>query len=117
MQEISASLAGITGPAGFIVLVIFLPDRVDQFFAPSIPYYAVKALRQNGWFFNREHGSIFDDWLKSGALPLTHAEAEEMDRMCSPEVVQEEVSPDHGQLLYSATLEPLEVRCAVFTPI
>lgn len=69
------------------------------------------------YILNREHGSAFDTWVSTGAMPLTGYEAEILDRTCEPQFYQQEILPENGSFLYSPTLEPLEVRCATFRPI
>lgn len=69
------------------------------------------------YILNREHGSAFDNWLTTGALPLTGYEAEIMDSACEPQLYNKEIIPENGTILYTPTLEPLEIRCTTFRPI
>lgn len=69
------------------------------------------------YFVNREHGSAFDHWLGTGALPITPGEAVIMNYACSPGFFQQHIEVPGGEYLYCPTLEPLEVRLAVFRPI
>ncbi len=75
-----------------------------------------KYLRKE-YILNREHGSAFDAWLATGAMPLTGYEAEILDGNCDPQLFQAEIVPENGTILYTPTLEPLEVRTTTFTPI
>lgn len=72
---------------------------------------------QKEYILNREHGSAFDAWLSSGALPLTGYEAEIMDNVSEPAFRQTEVIPEKGTIVYEPVLEPLEVRCTTFRPL
>lgn len=69
------------------------------------------------YYVNQENGSAFDQWLKSGALPINSYEALVMNQVCSPGFHQAYVSPRNGTYIYAPTLEPLEIRFTTFTPM
>ena len=83
----------------------------------AITHLPEKKYLMKEYILNREHGSAFDCWLASGALPLTDFEAKTMDDTCEPQFFPEDILPENGTILYKPTLEPLEIRCATFRPI
>lgn len=67
-------------------------------------------------YVNKNHGSVFDQWLRMGAMPL---DAEEMERLGAlSEAMQTKrlVFTDNGALDYIVTMEPHEVRCVRLSP-
>lgn len=84
----------------------------------TIPLTGLPAAsyRLREFFLNREHGSAFDEWLKSGALPINAEEAAVLDQLASPGYHQTVVAPEDKTFRYCPTLEPLEVRLAVLEP-
>lgn len=92
---------------------------MNQKWAVSIPlaHLPNRKYIQKEYILNREHGSAFDAWLSSGALPLTGYEAEIMDSVCEPDFLQTEIVPEKGTIVYEPVLEPLEVRCTTFRPL
>jgi xylan 1,4-beta-xylosidase len=57
--------------------------------------------------FDREHGSVFDCWLKNGAFEtLTCSQKEMIQRQCMPLETMEILKSQNGKLLFSETVRP-----------
>ena len=62
-------------------------------------------------FVNREYGSSYDAWLRMGGLELTRqSDLEYLYQVSQPGRFLREENVTAGELTYSQTLEPLEVR-------
>ena len=60
---------------------------------------------------NPEHGSSFDKWVQSGAMPISSSEDVEYLRCASlPDIHKSKAAAKHGKLELSFTLEAHEVR-------
>jgi xylan 1,4-beta-xylosidase len=57
--------------------------------------------------FDQEHGSIFDFWLKNGALEtVTRSQKEMIQRQCMPLETMEIRKAQNGKLLFNETVQP-----------
>lgn len=64
------------------------------------------------YFVNRENGSAFDLWVKSGAMDMDAKDTELFKGMCVPGYHKELRLVEKNKLHYAPILEPLEIRFA-----
>ncbi len=67
-------------------------------------------------YVNKEHGSVFDQWLRMGAMPLDAEETKRLGALSAPMQTKKQVLTDNGALEYRVVLEPHEVRCVRLIP-
>lgn len=69
-------------------------------------------------YVNRSHGSVFDEFVRMGAVePLTRQETEYLSAVVCPALEKSVVQAEHDKLCLSATLEPLEIRLIHIKPV
>lgn len=68
------------------------------------------------FFVNRNRGSAFDLWVDSGGMPLSSSDQKLLRNSCAPGLHFELLECRNGNLTYSPTLEPLEIRFAEIYP-
>lgn len=68
------------------------------------------SYRRTDRWVNKEHGSCFDQWLAFGALPLSPEDTRLLASLSVPMLSTVLLTPDEGQLHFSVTLKPHEVR-------
>lgn len=69
------------------------------------------------YFINRNNGSLFDEWLKMGAVDLDSEELKFLEGASVPGMHKELLLIEKNSLKYKAVLEPLEIRCAIIQKI
>lgn len=96
----------------------YAPFDMSRRAAYSIPLAGLKDGRYvvKEYFVNREHGSAFDLWVKTGAMPLSSDDDKVYRHICVPGFHSEYLICENGLLTYSPTLEPLEIRFAELSP-
>lgn len=68
-------------------------------------------------FVNRDYGSAFDIWVRTGGLPLSTEDAKTYAGACVPALRARRVTVSSGPYTYTPTLTPLEIRIATLTPV
>lgn len=96
----------------------YAPFDMTRRIAVSIPLTGMEDGRYvvKEYFVNRDCGSAFDLWVRMGAMPLSSADSEVYRRTCVPGFHSEYLDCENGQLTYSPTLAPLEIRFAEISP-
>lgn len=64
------------------------------------------------YFVNREHGSVFDLWVAMGGISFSSQDMELLKSSCAPGFHSEYRIVAQNQFVYTANLEPLEIRFA-----
>ncbi len=59
---------------------------------------------------NQTYGSAFDEWIRTGALPLTPYDVEYLKSVSVPKLYVRKEKIENNTMTYTASLEPLEVR-------
>jgi xylan 1,4-beta-xylosidase len=74
------------------------------------------AYRVTETILNRTHGSAFDQWVRAGATDLNPQEMDWLRNCSLPDLQISRFSVLNGEFLFSASLDPLEVRLVELIP-
>jgi xylan 1,4-beta-xylosidase len=115
-QESYASGEG--GPAGFYERYAVFGEAEPLRFSISLDGLSSGAYVAEKTVFNRAHGSVFDFWLKNGALASLNSEQRAILReQCVPEMGIEILTPSDSGLFLEETVEPFGFTLIKLRPI
>lgn len=91
--------------------------------APKQFHFRLKGLPKKDhvvfeYIINRQHGSVFDNWVNSGAPePLRKPELEQLRLFAQPYIRRGQLISESGSYYYHATLQPHEIRLVEILPV